>query len=300
MTLINQMRKQAPGGNDLRPMSTDQPFIRIDALARARASRSAIPSSGRAIAELALSGAGELLQRARVKRADGSLHPSPRLAAVRRTRGCASSIPSTPRSIQPRAASRSMTGVEVLAAHSVEGELLFDRHAGRLQTSARQRAEHQPLLRRCAERLGRANPVCAGNWRPDRAGRTRDWRRRSPPRLAPSSALAAEIGLALLAESAAALLRFLGVVVEASRLHAYAADAANALGFGAERALGDGQGGSAPLQQFQAPAVNLGSTSSCGAVMLASPSRRPIFSAKLLGCVRRHSCTRNASLRARS
>src|SRR5262249_18080216 len=60
----------------------------------------------------------------------------------------------------------------------------------------------------------------------------------------------------LLAERAAALLRFLGVVIKRDRLEAERAQSAQLLGIGVERALGDRDGGGAALLQLRAPAVD--------------------------------------------
>src|SRR6266478_2234304 len=68
----------------------------------------------------------------------------------------------------------------------------------------------------------------------------------------------AEVGLALLAIRPATLFRLFGVVVETERLHAHAGDAADGFRVRIERSLGQRNRSRAPLQQFRAPAIDLG------------------------------------------
>src|SRR5262245_37135385 len=67
-----------------------------------------------------------------------------------------------------------------------------------------------------------------------------------------------ELWWPLLAEGAAALLRFLGAVVEGDRLEAERADGALVFGVDVERALGDRDGRGASFDDLGAPLVHLG------------------------------------------
>src|SRR5215211_9178023 len=68
----------------------------------------------------------------------------------------------------------------------------------------------------------------------------------------------AEFRRPLLPEGLDALMRLLGSVEQGHGLHAHASDAADVLGIGVERTLGDGERGRAALEELAAPALDLG------------------------------------------